>query len=152
MRPVVLVRPGNPRGVRRLSDLAAAGLKLGIGDPRYSTCGELFVEALRRQRLDDAVLSNVVLQARGHAEVANGLVLGPLDAVVVWNFVARLYQDKVELAPVPVECPTARVTVLGLVNSPNPAGRDAFLELCATPAARSLFERHGYGAAPIKTP
>jgi len=78
--------------------------------------------------------------------------VGPLDAVVVWNFVARLYQDRVALAPLLVDCPPVRVTVLGLTNSPNTAAREAFLDLCAAPAARSLFEQHGYGAAPIRPP
>jgi len=45
-----------------------------------------------------------------------------------------------------------RVTVLGLTNSPNTAAREAFLDLCAAPATRSLFEQHGYGAAPIRPP
>ena len=144
LEPVVAVRPGNPKGLHSVKDLAGAGLKIGIGDPRYSTCGELFVKALRERGLEGAVMSNVVLQARSHAEVANGLVLGPLDTVVVWNFVARLYPDKLEVAPSGVVYPATRVTVLGLTGGDNAAGRDAFLDWCGQPAAVEVFRRHGY--------
>jgi molybdate transport system substrate-binding protein len=145
LEPVVAVHPGNPKNLRRLADLARPDLQLGIGDPRYSTCGELFVRALREQGLYDAVMKNVKLQARSHGEIANGLVLGPLDAVVVWNFVVQLYPGKLEVAPSGVKYPVTRVTVLGLAGSPNPAGRDAILEWFRQPAAQAAFRKHGYG-------
>jgi molybdate transport system substrate-binding protein len=144
LEPVVAVRPGNPKGIRRLEDLAQPGLKIGIGDPRYSTCGELFVKALRERGSYEAVMTNVVLQARSHAEVANGLVVGPLDAVVVWNFVVRLYSGKLEPVAAGVLYPPTRVTVLGLKASANPALRDAFLEWCRQPPVQQTFQRHGY--------
>jgi molybdate transport system substrate-binding protein len=144
LEPVVAVRPGNPRNLRALVDLAKPGLKIGLGDPRYSTCGELFVNALRERGQYDAVMKNVALQARSHAEVANGLVLGPLDAVVVWNFVIGLYPGKLEVIPTGMKYPATRVTVLGLSSSGNPALRDAFLDWCREPVVQETFRRYGY--------
>ena len=37
LAPVVAVRPGNPKNIRTLADLARPDLKIGIGDPRYSS-------------------------------------------------------------------------------------------------------------------
>ena len=144
LEPILAVRPGNPQGIRALEDLKRPGLKLGIGDPRYSTCGALFVEALERRGLRDLVMPQVVLQGRTHAEIANGLILGPLDAVVVWNFVATLYQGKLEVVPTDVAYPETRVTVVGLKQSANPAARDAFLQWCAQPEAQQTFRTFGY--------
>jgi molybdate transport system substrate-binding protein len=144
LEPVVAVRPGNPKQIQSLNDLARPGLKIGIGDPRYSTCGELFVNALRERGLYEGVMTNVVLQARSHAEVANGLVVGPLDAVVVWNFVIQLYSGKLQPVPVGAKYPATHVTLLGLTSSPNPALRDTFLEWCRQPVVRESFQRHGY--------
>jgi molybdate transport system substrate-binding protein len=144
LEPVVAVRPGNPKQIRSLNDLARAGLKLGIGQPQYSTCGELFVNALRERGLYDRVLSNVVLQARSHSEIANGLVIGPLDAVVVWNFVIGLYSNKLEVVRMGVEYPPTRVTILGLASSPNSQLRDAYLDFCRQPLVRETFGRYGY--------
>ena len=69
-------------------------------------------------------MKNVALQARSHAEVANGLVVGPLDAVVVWNFVVGLYPGKLEVVPTGAAYPATRVTLLGLTSSEHPALRD----------------------------
>ncbi len=145
LMPVLLVRPGNPHHIQSLNDLTNSNLKIGIGDPRYSTCGEMFVAMLKQKGLSDAVMKQVALQGRTHAEIANGMIVGPLDAVVVWNFVAKLYQRKVELVPTDDPYPPINVTILGLTQSPNPKLRDAFLELCGTEMAKKLFAESGYG-------
>jgi molybdate transport system substrate-binding protein len=144
LEPVLAVRPGNPKGIRGLEDLTKPGLQIGLGDPRYSTCGELFVNALRERGRYEAVMTNVTLQARSHAEVANGLVLGPLDAIVVWNFVVGLYPGKLEIVLTGINYPVTRVTVLGLTSSDTPALRDAFLDWCRQPTVQETFRRHGY--------
>ena len=145
LKPVLAVRPGNPRGVHSLTDLTNANLKIGIGDPRYSTCGELFVGLLDKKGLRDSVMKQVALQARTHSEIANGLVLGPLDAIVVWNYIAPLYSNKVEVVPTQDEYAPVNVTVVGLRQSPNPKGRDAFLKFCQSDQVQRIFRERGYG-------
>jgi molybdate transport system substrate-binding protein len=144
LQPVVAVRPGNPKAIRSLEDLAQSDLKLGISNPEFTTCGQIFVEKLVQLGLRDAVMKQVALQARTHAEVANGLILGPLDAVVVWNFAAALYPGKLEVVPVETDFPAVRVTIVGLTQSPNQKLRDAFLAWCAAPQVLEVFRQHGY--------
>ncbi len=148
LQPVLLVRRGNPHQIRSLTDLARTGLKIGIGDPRYSTCSELFIQRLDEKGIREQVMNQVVLQGRTHAEIANGLILGPLDVAVVWNFIARLYQDKVQLAPITEQYPEIKVTVVGLKRSSNAGQRDAFLELCRSPQVKAIFAENGYVANP----
>ncbi len=144
LQPVLLVRPGNPLQLKSLSDLTNTNVKIGIGDPRYSTCGALFVELLEKRGLRDEVMKQVSLQARTHTEIANGLILGPLDAVVVWNYIARLYAGKVERVVIPEKFPGINVTVVGLTQSQNPGLRDKFLSACRADATRALFAEQGY--------
>ncbi len=144
LQPVLLVRPGNPLKLKSLSDLTNRKLKIGIGDPRYSTCGALFVELLEKRGLREEVMKRVALQARTHAELANGLILGPLDAVVVWNYVVLMYPGKVEVVPTADPYPEINVTVVGLTQSQNPGLRDAFLNACRTDSTRALFVEYGY--------
>jgi molybdate transport system substrate-binding protein len=145
LRPVLLVRPGNPGRIRSLADLANRHLKIGIGDPQYSTCGTLFVQRLGQAGLRERVMPQVVLQGRTHAEIANGLILGPLDAAVVWNYVAVLYPGKVEEVPTSDSYPEVRVTVVGLTQSQNPEARDLFLRFCGSKVGKAIFAKHGYG-------
>jgi molybdate transport system substrate-binding protein len=144
LQPLLMVRPGNPLGIKALTDLTNRNLKIGIGDPRYSTCGALFVELLDRKGLRAEVMPQVALQARTHAELANGVIVGPLDAVVVWNYLALLYHDKLEPVPTADTYPDIHVTVVGLTPSQNPGLRDAFLNACRTESTRALFTAHGY--------
>lgn len=148
MRPVILVRPGNPKNIARVEDLTTEGLKIGIGNPEYSTAGRMFVEMLKQRGLYDKVMKQVVLQARTHQEIASGLVVGPLDVAVVWNFISVMYKDKVQLVPTDEQYEPVRVTVVGLTNSPNPQMRDLFLEECRTQRVKEIFARHGYSPAP----
>jgi len=144
MRPVILVKPGNPHNITKVEDLAREGLKIGIGNPEYSTAGRMFVEMLQRRGLYEQVMKQVVLQARTHQEIANGLIVGPLDVAVVWNFISVLYKDKVQVVHTDDRYDDVRVTVVGLTNSPNPQMRDLFLEECRTQRVRDVFARHGY--------
>ena len=146
LQPALLVRPGNPRNIHSVADLTRPDLKIGIGDPRYSTCGEVFVQLLESKGLVEPVMKQVRLQGRTHAEIANGLILGPLDAVVVWNCIAHLYSNKVERVRTDERYPPIHVTVVGLQQGSNPGLRDAFLELCRSEEVRAVFAEHGYVA------
>jgi len=144
LEPVLAVRPGNPRDIRGLADLARPGLQFGMGDPRYSTAGELFVNLLRERGLHDAVMSNVVFQGRTHADIANSLILGPVDAVAIWNFAIPLHRGKLQVVGTDARYPETRVTIVGLTASKNPELRDAFLQWCRQSSVQDVFRQHGY--------
>ena len=107
-------------------------------------------KALEERGLRDFLMPQVTLQARTHAEVANGLILGPLDVVVVWNYILLLYQGKLEVVPTDLAYPEVRVTVVGLAQSRNAIARDAFLQWCGQTEAQQKFRSFGYtkGARP----
>lgn len=144
MRPMIAVRPGNPKNIHSIADLAQPGLKIGMGNPAYSTCGELFVKMLKQQNLYDAVMTNVLLQGRTHAEIANGMILGPLDAVVLWNFMSTMYKGKIEPLPPDANYENVRITIVGLKKSAHPKLRDEFLQWCSGTVAREAFLKNGY--------
>jgi molybdate transport system substrate-binding protein len=153
--PIVVTAVGNPKSVRDWDDLAKPGLRLGIGDPRYSTCGEMFVGELRRRGIEEKVMRNVVVQARTHGDLAAAVTIGALDAAAVWNFVAPEYKGKLEQTAISADYPEVRVTVVGLSGSAEPALRDEFLKWCRRPESIAAFAEQGYSrsaaSAPAKT-
>jgi len=142
LEPVLVVKKGNPKNIKSLADLASPGLKIGFGDPRYSTAGQMFVDALKQSGLEEKIAPNIAMQGRTHQEIVQGLVVGPLDAVSVWGFAAALYGDQVEIVPTDVTYPPVNITVIALKNSDHPVPRDAFLTDCAK--ATAIFKKHGY--------
>ena len=144
LSPIVVTAVGNPKKIRDWEDLLQPGLRLGIGDPRYSTCGEMFVGEARRRGLEEKLMRNVVMQARGHGELATGVTVGSLDAAAVWNFVAPEYRGKVEKTAIAGDYPEVRVTVIGLAGSTRPVLRDRFLQWCRRGESLAAFSEHGY--------
>lgn len=144
LAPIVVTKAGNPKNIKDWNDLVQPGLRLGIGDPRYSTCGEMFVAEARRRGIEEKLMANVKMQARSHGELATAVTVGSLDAASVWNFVAPQYAGKLEKAPIAGEYPETRVTVIGLSGSTQPGLRDKFLEFCRRPESIAVFAENGY--------
>jgi molybdate transport system substrate-binding protein len=97
---VIVVPKGNPRNIRQFSDLAKPGIRLGVGDRRYSTSGVVFNEMLAKSSLGTAIASNIVVESKGHAVRCESVAQGHLDAAIVWNAVAHLMQDRVDIVGV----------------------------------------------------
>lgn len=144
LEPILVTAPENPRGIKDWDDLCRGGVRLGIGDPRYSTCGEMFVAELRRRQMEAKVMPNVVVQARNHTDLALAVIAGSLDAAAVWNFVPPQYAGKLRKAALTGAYPPVRVTVIGLKNSPQPKLRDQLLDWCRRPESRERFAAGGY--------
>ena len=101
LRPVIAVPKGNPKAIASLHDLARPGLRLGLGDDRYSTSGIIMSETLKRVPYGDSIKANVVMASKNHQERATGVTLGSLDATVVWDAVAAAFADKLQAVDIP---------------------------------------------------
>ncbi len=144
LRPVLIVPPGNPKSLGSLKSLAAEGLRIGTGDPRYSTCGEFFVAALKEHNLFEQVSKNVVFEGRTHGEIARSVTVGGLDAAIVWNFAAKLHADRCESLPLPEVTASAAVYAIALKSSRQQETALALLDWFSSPAALQIFSDSGY--------
>jgi molybdate transport system substrate-binding protein len=97
---VIIVPKGNPKGLKTLKDLAKPGVRLGIGNQDYSTSGQILKCILKQASFGDDILKNVRVETKGHQSRCNDVVMGTLDAAVVWNAVAQLYSEKAEIFPI----------------------------------------------------
>ena len=143
--PVLAVQKGNPRRVLAIKDLTQAGLKVGLTDPKYSTCGEMVFQLLEKKGIKEAVMKNVENRlVRGHSDVGNLLKTETVDAVIMWNGVAYTFRDSVEIVPTPYEYDEEiRVHIMGLNYSKKPDLLKKFLEF-AHNRGEAVFTKHGY--------
>ncbi|MFO7957066.1 MAG: substrate-binding domain-containing protein [Candidatus Brocadiia bacterium] len=157
--PVIIVPKGNPDDIRGLADLAREELRLGIGDQTYSTSGVIAKTMLNDLDYGDAIRRNIRLETKGHQQRCTDVVLGTLEVAIVWNAVAYLFRDEVEIMPIPGEhidavtsatygesdLSNVKVTVgLTTTGGTNPAAR-RFYEYLTTEAA-GLFPEFGFRA------
>ncbi len=99
----IIVPKGNPKAISELKDLAQPGLRLGIGDQRYSTSGVIVKEMLGKLAYGEAIRRNVRMETKGHQQRCSDVIMGALDASIVWQAVAHLFEDKLETIPIPAK-------------------------------------------------
>lgn len=100
---VIIVAKGNPKNILSLEDLAKPGLRIGLGDHRYSTSGVIAKQILEKLDNGEAILKNVRTETHGHQQLCTDVALGTLDASIVWGAVAGLFADRLEIIPIPRE-------------------------------------------------
>jgi len=143
--PVLAVQKGNPKGIRRIEDLAAPGLKVALTDPQYSTCGEMVFKLLEKKGIKEAVLENVGNRlTKGHSNLGTFLKTGAVDAVILWNGVAYNFKGDLEVIPTPYEYDTeVRVHVIGLGYSKRLEWVERFVNFTGA-RGPAIFLRYGY--------
>jgi len=155
--PVIAVPRGNPKKIRGLEDLAQPGLRLAVGDPRYSTCGVIIDRILRQMDFGEALRANIRMTSKTHHKIATDLTLGAIDAAIVWNAVAFDYGDRLDTIPIEMKdvdaitSPTFGVTdiknvsvTIGIITyARDRANVRRFWEY-ATTTGRKIFDKHGF--------
>ena len=143
--PVLAVAKGNPKGIQSIEDLAKDGLRVGLTDPQYSTCGEMVFALLEKKGIKEAVLRNVENRlTKGHSNLGIFIQTGAVDAVIMWNGVAHTFRDHLEIVSVPYEYDTdIRVHVIGLNYSKNPELVKEFIAF-ADEQGTDIFASYGY--------
>jgi molybdate transport system substrate-binding protein len=143
--PVLVVRKGNPGGVKSIEDLARPGVKVALPDPEYSTCGQMLFALLEKKGIKDAVWKNAENAIfRSHSQTGNALKLGTRDAGVMWNGTAHNFLDAIEIVSTPYEYDREiRVWVMGLSYSGKKKLVEQFLDFCRG-NGKAVFEKFGY--------
>jgi len=143
--PVLAVQKSNPKGIKSIDDLTAEGLKVGLTDPKYSTCGEMVFALLEKKGLKDAVLRNVGNRlTKGHSTLGTWLKTGTIDAAILWNGVADTFKESLDIVKTPYEYETEiRVHVIGLSYSKQREALGRFIDF-ARRQGPEIFAGHGY--------
>ncbi len=143
--PVLAVAKGNPEGIQSIEDLAKDGLRVGLTDPQYSTCGEMVFSLLDKKGIKDVVLKNVGNRlTKGHSNLGALMQTGAVDAVIMWNGVAHNYLDSLDIVAAPYEYDSViRVHIIGLNYSQSPELMMAFISFAKENGAQ-IFASYGY--------
>lgn len=146
--PVILVRKGNPKGIKSLKDLTKPGVKVGLGNPKACAIGEITEAILRKNNLTEAIRKNVVLRAVTVPELPNALKLGGIDACIVWDAVANYpwVRPVVEVIPIPPEQNVITANPLAILKfTKNPEAAEKFLRFALT-EGQKILRKHGFTA------
>jgi molybdate transport system substrate-binding protein len=81
---VILVKKGNPLGVRSLADLTRSGLRVGIGHEKQCAMGWLTQRTFQESGLQSKLMKNVVTEVPAGDMLVNQMRTGALDAAVAY--------------------------------------------------------------------
>lgn len=144
--PTILVRKGNPKGIRTLADVCAPGIKLGLGDPSACAIGKQSRLLFEKNGIAwEAARAACAFQSLTVNELGMQIQAGALDAVIVWDAVAQYYERHGDEVPIPIERNVVSEVALAVLSfSTQRDLAEKFLAFAASDAGRALFVKHRY--------
>lgn len=148
--PTILVQKGNPKNIFGLEDLLQPGLKLGLGDSKACAIGRKTKQIFTKNNIAwEDVEKNLVFQSLTVNELGMQIQADSLDAVIVWDAIAKYYPDDGTEVPIPVEknvISTVNVGVLSFTEHRSLA--EKFVEFAASDRGQDIFRKHLYRVEP----
>jgi molybdate transport system substrate-binding protein len=144
--PTILVRKGNPKNIRGLKDLLRPGLKLGLGDAKACAIGRKAKKIFAKNNIAwEDVEKNLVFQSSTVNELGMHIQAGSLDAIIVWDAIARYYSEhgtEVTIATEKNVISTVNVGVLAFTE--NRSSAEKFVEFATSEQGQAIFRKHLY--------
>ncbi len=138
----IVVRKGNPHGVRTLADLALPGLKVGLCNAEQSTLGFMTRGMLKQTGLLDSVRKNIVVEVPTADFLINQMRAGGLEAAIVYRVNAAPQAEHIEFFPIKHEGAKAIQPFAVRKDSPNKQLATRLLDFLK--ANRGEFEQAGF--------
>lgn len=144
--PVILVRKGNPKNIRNLTDLIQPGIDLGLGDPEVCAIGRTSVQIFEKNNIDMAeVGNNLVFSSLTVGELGIQIKVGKVDAVIVWDATAAQYADSGDVIRIPVDQNVISTVAIALLESSEDKQLARyFIDLVTSETGKAIFRKHNF--------
>lgn len=148
--PTILVQKGNPKNIHGLEDLFQGGLKLGLGDPNACAIGRVTQQIFAKNNIAwEDIKEYVAYQSLTVNELGMQIQARALDAVIVWDAMARYYSqygDQVPIAPDKNVVSTVDIGVLTFTKQKELA--EKFVDFATGASGREIFQKYQYRTTP----
>ncbi len=138
----IVVKKGNPRGIRTLAGLAQPGLKVGLCNTQQSTLGYMTQGMLRDLKIADLVRANVVVEVPTADFLVNQMRAGALDAAVVYRVNAAPQAEHLDFLV--IDHPGAKAVQPFSIRADSPNRQLAGRLLACMKLNRASFENAGF--------
>ncbi len=148
--PTILVQKGNPKEINSLGDLLKAGIKLGLGDPDACAIGRTTKQILEKNNIAwDDIQKNLVFKSLTVNELGMQIQAKTLDAVIVWDAMARYYNDYGDEISIPIENNVISTVDIGVLKfSKHQELAEKFVDFVTSEAGQRIFQKHNYNTKP----
>ena len=166
--PVIIVQKGNPKNIKSLQDLTRKDVDLYLTDYKLSTLGRMMntIFAKAGISLDELKKKKRIETNKSGGYVANIVKTKNADAGIVWDVVAKLRSDGLDVVKIDQYLPTpgvdmvtsatgksypltpVRVSISTLKCSKQPEAAAKFAEFLTSPKHAKDFQDAGYKINP----
>jgi len=146
MVPVIAVTKSNPKNITSLADLGGPGIRVATTRPETTLLGNYALEIFQKAGLAEAIEKNIVTQAARPDTLLTMLVMGQVDAGIVWHFYQVQAPDKIEIIFLTPEQLTGigEMQVAVSAYSKNKSSAQQFIDFMTSAKGKEVFRKHGY--------
>ncbi len=148
--PTILVQKGNPKKIYGLADFLKPGIKLGLGDPDVCAIGRISKQILKKNNITwEDIQKNLIFQSLTVNELGMQIQATSLDAVIVWDAMARYYSEYGDAIPIAVEKNVISTVDIGVLKfTKHKELAEKFVEFVTSEAGQRIFNKHNYNTKP----
>ncbi|MFK7776727.1 MAG: substrate-binding domain-containing protein, partial [Gimesia sp.] len=146
MHPVIMVKKGNPKKIQSIDDLTRKGVSFSLANPDAASIGKLTKKELLKAKKWDLISKSARVFKPTVGEVANDVLLGAVDAGIVWDATVNQHSEKAEMIEVPEFANAVKNVTVGILNSSKkPQLALMFARYLQAPQkGQKLFSKMGY--------
>ncbi len=148
--PTILVQKDNPKGIKTLEDLLKPGLKVGLGDPNVCAIGKTTRKILAKNGISpESMAQNLTFQSLTVNELGMQIQAKALDAVIVWDAMARYFSQYGDQIPIPPEKNVISAVEIGVLKfTEDKELAERFVAFLTSQRGRDIFAKHNYRTDP----
>jgi molybdate transport system substrate-binding protein len=146
MVPVIAVKKGNPLNIQTLADLARPGIKVAITREETTLLGKYAPEIFAKAGLASEIGKNIITEAARPDNLLTILIMGQVDAGIIWHFYQVQSPDKIENIYLRPEELTGIGEMQAAVSAYTQDKKSAqkFLDFITSAEGKAVFKQMGY--------
>jgi molybdate transport system substrate-binding protein len=142
--PVIIVPKDSARDIRRLQDLFAPDLRVGLGAARDCEIGRVTDLLLAKNALNRSGIKRL-RESLTVPELATWVQMKAVDAAIVWDATAFNAAHSVRAIEIPPDRNVVSQVVAAVMkNAKAPQAAGEFVAFMASPAGRDILRNKGY--------
>ncbi len=117
LHPVIMVKKGNPKNIKSIDDLTREGITFALANPDAASVGKLTKKILKKSNKWDVISKSARVFKPTVSEVANDILIGTVDAGIVWDATVNQHLDQADLIEVPELSQAVKNVTVGVLSS-----------------------------------
>ena len=146
---VLIVRQGNPKEIKTINDLTKEKILLGVANPKQSALGRLTQRLFETIKIGNSdlykvVQPNIATRTPTADLLVNQLLVGGLDAAIVYRANVAKVKDKLEIISIKQGDPTASQPIAVSKSTPYPYLSQRLVDALTSAESQQRFLLQGF--------